>query len=139
MFADQFEMTSLADVLGLFRQQCVVSEHYFLSNLTDMYHTASLLRHLPLTLHQQYVFAMSPVDSKNLEQASEFLRYCTAFAFHDSVSVRCGALVRQLPRVQQPKNEAQRNKPCLECDISVCRRICNDWKTFMAYWISISG
>lgn len=98
---------------------------------------SALIRRLPLTLHQQYVFASSPIDAKNLEQASEFLKYCTEFAVRSEVPVECGALVRQLAFVRFPTTEA---RTASSPNFKGCFRSTSEGlRTFTRFWTCTCG
>lgn len=141
MFAGYLQTCCLATVLSVFNEEWkhALPHHYFLSDLTDMHIIASLMRALPLSLHEQYIFCTSPVDPQNLEQASEFLRYCSVYAYQGHVSLHSGGLIRQLPSLMKPTSEVWFVKIDWQWISGGSSLSCRDWRIFMQHWISISG
>ena len=61
-----------------------MASHFMLSEHQPMMRLALLLRHLPLSLHEAYLFCVSPTDPDDTPVASALLAMATAYCS------RCG-------------------------------------------------
>ena len=61
-----------------------MAKHFMLSEHQPMMRLALLLRHLPLSLHEAYLFCVSPTDPDDTPIASALLAMATAYCS------RCG-------------------------------------------------
>lgn len=79
-FAQLSPHQGLHSVLDRFAAQAATDSHYFLARFDEMRTLAVMLRHLPLSLREAYVFAMSPCDPGDEVLASALLAFATVFA-----------------------------------------------------------
>lgn len=81
------EEPSLVDVLDEFASRAHVDKKtFFLAQFEEMRANAMMLRHLPLTLHETYVFSISPCDPTDPDVSAALLLFATVFANRRPVS-----------------------------------------------------
>ena len=56
-----------------------MADHYMLGDFDNMYRLAVMLRHLRLTLREQYLFAVAPADAQDPPVASALVSFATAY------------------------------------------------------------
>ena len=70
-----------------------MADHFTLSEHQPMMRLALLLRHLPLSLHEAYLFCVSPTDPDDTPVASALLAMATAYCSRcGTCPVGCGLL-----------------------------------------------
>lgn len=81
------EEASLVDVLDEFAARAHVDKGiFFLAHFEEMRANAMMMRHLPLTLHETYVFSISPCDPTDPDVSAALLLFATVFANRRPVS-----------------------------------------------------
>ena len=66
--------------LGVFVRRATLSERFFFSDFEPMLRLALMLRHLPLSLREAYIYAISPADPDDAPVASALLSFASAYA-----------------------------------------------------------
>ncbi len=61
-------------------RRATLGSHFFFSDYEPMHRLALMLRHLPLSLRQAYICAISPADPDDTPVASALLTFATAFS-----------------------------------------------------------
>lgn len=56
-----------------------MADHYMLGDFDNMYRLAMMLRHLRLSLWEQYLFAVAPADAQDSPVASALLSLASAY------------------------------------------------------------
>lgn len=79
-FAGSFPQEGLAGILDRFKAQAEVGAHYFFAHFQEMRTNAVMLRHLPLTLWESYIFSISPSDPGDEAQATTLVALATVFS-----------------------------------------------------------
>lgn len=86
-FAAKFPEANLVDILDQFSSQAIVNkECFFFAHFDDVRTNAVMLRHLPLSLFEAYVFSISPSDPGDDALSSALLSFATSFVQHRTVS-----------------------------------------------------
>ena len=57
-----------------------MSQHFFFSDYESMHKLALMLRHLPLTLREHYIFAIGPTDPEDPPVAAALLSFAATYS-----------------------------------------------------------
>ena len=57
-----------------------MSEHFFFSDYEAIHKLALMLRHLPLTLQEHYIFAIGPADPEDPLVAAALLSFAATYS-----------------------------------------------------------
>lgn len=60
--------------------RATLTQHFFFSNYEPMHKLALMLRHLPLSLREHYIFAISPADPEDPPVAAALLSFASCYA-----------------------------------------------------------
>ena len=60
--------------------RATMSQHFFFSDYESMHKLALMLRHLPLTLQEHYIFAIGPADPEDPPVAAALLSFAASYS-----------------------------------------------------------
>ena len=60
--------------------RATMSQHFFFSDYESMHKLALMLRHLPLTLREHYIFAIGPTDPEDPPVAAALLSFAATYS-----------------------------------------------------------
>ncbi|KAF5736887.1 ATP-dependent RNA and DNA helicase putative isoform 1 [Tripterygium wilfordii] len=79
---------SLHQILEHFVDNAKLSENYFIADCEEMLKAAAVIDELPLTLHDKYLFVISPVDMNDYIASQGFTQFATNYAKTGIVRLR---------------------------------------------------
>ncbi|XP_019155061.1 PREDICTED: DExH-box ATP-dependent RNA helicase DExH16, mitochondrial isoform X3 [Ipomoea nil] len=78
----------LYDILEHFVDNAKLSANYFISNIEDLLKVASIIDELPLSLHDKYLFCISPVDVDDDLSSQGLTQFATNYSKNGIVRLR---------------------------------------------------
>ncbi|XP_059293855.1 ATP-dependent RNA helicase SUV3, mitochondrial isoform X1 [Lycium ferocissimum] len=78
----------LHEILEHFLDNAKLSEHYFIANCEEMLKVAALIDTLPLSLHDKYLFCISPVDMDDDISSQGLTQFATNYSKNGLVRLR---------------------------------------------------
>ncbi|VFR02257.1 unnamed protein product [Cuscuta campestris] len=109
MYSRLHPKLGLYDILEHFVDNAKLSENYFISNCEDLLKVASIIDELPLSLHDKYLFCISPVDVNDEISSQGLTQFATNYSKKGIVRLReiftPGTL--QVPKTQTALKELE--------------------------------
>ncbi|KAJ8543217.1 hypothetical protein K7X08_005740 [Anisodus acutangulus] len=88
MYSHLHPKHGLHDILEHFLDNAKLSEHYFIANCEEMLKVATLIDTLPLSLHDKYLFCISPVDMDDDISSQGLTQFATNYSKNGLVRLR---------------------------------------------------
>eukprot|EP00803_Ostreobium_quekettii_P001475 evm.model.scf_100EXC.6 EVM.evm.TU.scf_100EXC.6 scf_100EXC:44762-53616(+) len=89
------------ELLSEFAQFAQLSTRYFLANFEDMIELAIIIRHLPLSIEERYIFTTSPCDPSSYTTVAALLNFASVYANRGLVPISTVSR----PAVATPKTQ----------------------------------